>query len=83
MTRQQLREKPGVNGSAVAKHENGFTFASGGQGDSFRENRPVKHLDPPQKLFISGDLFCPCQSCESPGQKFLFAFFYRMLVKKP
>jgi hypothetical protein len=27
-------------------------FASGGQGGSFRENRPVKHLDPPQKFFI-------------------------------
>jgi len=29
-------------------------FASGGQGGSFRENRPVNHLDPPQKLLIKG-----------------------------
>jgi predicted RND superfamily exporter protein len=26
-------------------------YASGGQGDSFRENRPVKHLEPPAKAF--------------------------------
>jgi hypothetical protein len=30
---------------------------SGGQGDSFRENRPVKHLDPPQKLLINSCFF--------------------------
>jgi hypothetical protein len=32
--------------------------ASGGQGDSFRENRPVKHLDPLQKLLIKAFMVC-------------------------
>jgi hypothetical protein len=36
----------------VADFQSSITNASGGQGGSFRENRPVKHLDPRQKLLF-------------------------------